>query len=64
MEYTIETSHGFVLAFRTICGELNEVTEYTDDITKAYRFSEKRLKALRARSFFRYHSMTVIIAAV
>ena len=64
MEYTIETSHGFVLTFRTLSGELNEIVEYTNDITKAYRFSEKRLKALRARSFFRYHSMQVIIAAV
>ena len=63
MTYIIETAQGFVQTIRTIGGELNEAT-YTNDRTQARRFTKKSLTALRVRSFFRYHSMTIIIHEV
>jgi hypothetical protein len=64
MLYTIETSSGFVKAIKTLGGELNGIAEYTNDRSQAKTFTKKSLTALRARSFFKYYSMTIIIAEV
>lgn len=64
MLYTIETSNGFVKAIKTLGGDLSSISEYTQDRTAAKTFTKKQLTALRARSFFKYYSMTVIIAEV
>ena len=61
MEYIIETAQGFVQAIRTVGGDLNEVTAYTNDRAQARKFSKKSLTAMRVKSFFRYHSMTIIL---
>jgi len=64
MLYTIETSQGFVKAISTVGGELNKVTEYTNDRASAKTFTMKRIKDLRAKSFFKYYDMAIIITEV
>ena len=64
MEFTIETSNGYVKTISTIGGELNQVTEYTNDRNMARKFTEKKLKSLRARSFFKYYSMSILIEKI
>jgi hypothetical protein len=62
--YVIETAQGFVKAIRTVAGELNEVTAYTNDKTLARQFTKKQLTAMCVRSFFRYHSIKITITEV
>ncbi len=61
MEYIIETAQGFVQTISTVGGELNSVTAYTNDRELARRFTKKQFTKMCVRSFFRYHSMAIII---
>ena len=64
MHYTIETSLGFVKAYQTLCGEISQVTEYTSNRDSAKQLTQKQIKSLCLKRFFRYHSMAIIIAEV
>ena len=61
MEYIIETVNGYVATIGLIGGELNEVKTYTNDKAQARRFTKKQLTRMLVRSFFRYHSMAIVI---
>ena len=62
--FTVETAYGYVASIKTLCGELNVITEYTSNRDNAKLFSDKQIKSLRLKSFFRYRSTKIIIAEV